>query len=165
MANTTYDPPFVPSVIPPPYNVAGAPTIGPSFIDTILCDGGSPACHTGKALYQLGVTYRIDPLYALAFFRHESQFGLYGVAQDTRALGNIRCTYGYRCIQGYRAYQSWQAGYEDWYQLIRGLYIDQLHLITLEQIIPVYAPASENDTKNYIASLKSYINTWRNDLP
>lgn len=165
MANTSYHQPYEPQVKPPPYSVEGSPTLGPSFIDRVLCNESSPACHTGQVLYQLGVKYGIDPMYALAFFRHESHFGLYGVAQDTHALGNIRCSPDYRCIQGYRAYDSWQAGYEDWYRLIRNLYIGQWHLTTIEQIIPIYAPASENDTENYIASLKSYIATWRNEIP
>jgi hypothetical protein len=95
----------------------------------------------GQALSEGGVRYQIDPAYALAFFLHESSFGMTGWGAINRSLGNIRCSAGYRCQGGYRSYLTWQAGFLDWYQLIRNLYIKQWHLMTVAQIIPVYAPA------------------------
>lgn len=141
--------------------VTGAPSISASFIDSILCSASSPACGTGQALYNDGLQYGIDPAYALAFFQHESGYGKYGVARVTLGLGNIRCSSGYRCIDGYRAYKSWPEGYADWYQLISTLYIHQLHLTTIEQIVPVYAPPVENDTQGYIAAIQAQVIAWR----
>ena len=43
----------------------------------------SPAVGKGQALYDLGVKYGIDPVYALAFFWHESRFGTTGEARVT----------------------------------------------------------------------------------
>ena len=143
-------------------SVEGKPTIGASFINTVLAAAGSPAKNTGQALYDLGVKYGIDPVYALAFFMHESTFGTAGVARATLSLGNIRCTPSYLCIEGYRAYSTWQQGYEDWYKLIRNLYLGQWHLSTVEQIVPKYAPSSDhNDVAGYIAAVEKAVSTWR----
>ena len=141
--------------------VEGRPTISAAFIDKVLAAAGSKATGTGQALYDDGVQYGIDPVYALAFFQHESTFGTGGVARATLSLGNIRCSDGYQCIEGYRAYSSWIAGYEDWYRLIRTLYISQWHLSTVEQIVPKYAPSSENDVAGYIAAVLKDVSTWR----
>jgi hypothetical protein len=122
----------------------------------------SPAAGQGHALYVDGVRYGIDPVFALAFFMHESSFGTAGVARVTHSLGNIRCTPGYpSCYEGYRAYATWQEGFLDWYQLIRNVYVNRWGLTTVDQIIPVYAPASENDVAAYIAAVKQAVDTWR----
>lgn len=143
-----------------PYTVLGSPTISPSRIDQILCTAHSPACGTGQALFTDGVKYGIDPVYALAFFHHESSYGLYGVARSSRSLGNIRCTPGYKCIDGYRAYSTWQEGYSDWYQLIL-YYVTQWHKATLSTIIPTYAPSSENDVQAYLEAVENDVREWR----
>jgi hypothetical protein len=142
--------------------VEGKPTLSAAFINNVLAAAGSKAAGTGQALYQDALQYGIDDAYALAFFMHESQFGTTGVARATLSLGNIRCTPGYVCIEGFRAYQSWQAGYEDWYKLIRNLYIGQWHLTTVEQIIPTYAPSSDgNNVAGYIRAIENAVSTWR----
>lgn len=140
--------------------VTATPTVTATFIDDVLCKASSPACGTGNALYDGGIQYGIDPVYALAFFRHESSYGKYGIAHDNKGLGNIRCTDGYVCKSGFRAYSSWQAGYDDWYSLIR-YYVDKWHKTTIDAIIPTYAPSSENDTLGYIAAIKASVNIWR----
>jgi len=142
------------------YSVVGLPTVSASLINHVLCSASSPACSTGAALYAYGIQYGIDPAYALAFFEHESSFGTTGVARVTRSLGNIRCTPGYACIDGFRAYATWQAGYLDWYRLIRSLYVNQWHLTTVEQIIPVYAPY---DPRAYISAVEQAVNQWRSE--
>ena len=143
------------------YSILGEPTISAQSINNILCFASSPACGTGAALYQLGIRYGIDPVYALAFFQHESTFGRYGVASVNKGLGNIRCSQGYTCISGFRAYATWQEGYEDWYHLIRTLYVDAWGLTTVDTIVPRYAPSSENDTVGYITAIKRAVDMWR----
>ena len=114
-------------------------------------------------LYDDGVKYNIDPAFALAFFMQESTFGTQGVAQVTHSLGNIRATAGYPNYDGYRLYHSWEDGFTDWYRLIANLYIGQLGLSTVDQIIPVYAPNSDNNDESvYIQNVKSAVDTWRN---
>ncbi len=144
-------------------SIEGKPTISAAFIDKVLAAAGSKAAGTGQALYDLSLKYGIDDAYALAFFEHESTFGTGGVARATLSLGNIRCSEGYQCIEGYRAYQTWQQGYEDWYRLIRTLYISQWGLRTVEQIVPKYAPASENDVAGYIAAVEKAVSSWRSE--
>src|SRR5207248_996056 len=90
---------------------------------------------TGQALYDLSLRYGIADEYALAFFLHESSFGTTGVARVTRSLGNIRCSDGYRCIDGYRAYLTWEAGYEDWYKLIKDGYLIVQVLRSVEGVV------------------------------
>jgi len=144
------------------YEVEGKPTIDAHFIDQVLAFYGSPAQGKGQALYNLGVTYGIDPVYALAFFMHESSFGTTGVARVTHSLGNIRVTPGYQDFQGYRRYRSWEEGFEDWYRLIKIQYIEKWSLTTVDQIVPVYAPSADhNDVDAYIRAVEQAVDTWR----
>jgi hypothetical protein len=145
------------------WNVVGRPTVSANFINRVLAAYHSPAATTGQALYADGVMYGIDPAFALAFFLHESNFGTAGIAQVTHSLGNIRCTPGYpSCYQGFRQYSTWQDGYLDWYKLIRNVYVTQWGLTTVDQIIPVYAPSSDNNNvQAYIAAVEHAVTTWR----
>lgn len=144
------------------YEVTGSPTISADFINQVLDYYGSPAAGKGQALYDFGAQYDIDPVYALAFFMHESSFGTTGVARVTRSLGNIRVTPGYESYDGYRKYKTWEAGFEDWYKLIQKQYVQKWKLSTVDQIIPVYAPSADhNDVDAYIQSIKSAVDSWR----
>ena len=147
------------------YTVLGKPSISAQFINRVLAWYDSPAAGKGQALYDDGLKYGIDPVYALAFFMHESRFGTTGVATVTHSLGNIRATAGYAQYQGYRIYRTWEEGFEDWYRLIAKLYVAQWGLSTVDQIVPVYAPGSDNnDVAVYIAAVKQAVDTWRSGL-
>jgi len=151
---------------PGPYSVLGKPTISVKLINEVLASYHSPTAGMGQSLYDLGVKYGIDPVYPLAFFMHESLFGTTGEARVTLSLGNERCIPDRACIDkdrgGYAQMNSWQDGFEQWYKLIRNLYIAQWGLVTVDQIIPRYAPNSDgNNEKEYIASLKHEIDVWR----
>jgi hypothetical protein len=148
-----------------PYSVLGKPTISASFINLVLASYNSPAAGKGQTLYDLGVKYGIDPVFALAFFMHESLFGTTGEARATLSLGNSRCIPTRPCIDknrgGYAQMYSWEDGFEQFYKLIRNLYVAQWGLVTVDQIIPTYAPNSDgNNEKEYIASLKHEIDAW-----
>ena len=57
---------------------------------------------------------------------------------------------------------SWEDGFDQYYRLIRNLYVAQWGLVTVDQIIPTYAPNSDgNNEKQYIATLKYEIDAWR----
>ncbi|HET8846257.1 MAG TPA: hypothetical protein VFN35_32645 [Ktedonobacteraceae bacterium] len=151
---------------PGPYSVLGKPTITVDLINQVLAHYNSPTAGMGKDLYNLGVKYGIDPVYPLAFFMHESLFGTTGEARVTRSLGNLRCIEDRPCIDrdrgGYAQMYSWQDGFEQWYKLIRNLYVSQWGRVTVDQIIPKYAPNSDgNNEKAYIALLKHEVDTWR----
>ena len=160
------------------YTVTGQPSISAQFIDSILCNWHSPACGQGQDLYNLGVKYDIDPAYALAFFMNESTFGTEGMARTTLSLGNERCiedrpcvnTQGGPCQTGqscYAQFNSWDDGFEHWYQLIENGYVDgqvssKCPCTTIDQIIPVYAPSSDNNNEqHYITVIEQAVSAWR----
>ncbi len=149
-----------------PYSVLGKPTINADFINQVLASYHSPAAGKGQTLYNLGVKYGIDPVFALAFFMHESLFGTTGEARATMSLGNSRCIPTRPCIDqdrgGYAQMYSWEDGFDQYYKLIRNLYVAQWGLVTVDQIIPKYAPNSDgNNEQAYIAVLKHEVDTWR----
>lgn len=142
--------------------VLGVPTISAAFINQVLAAYQSPARGTGQALYALGVRYGIDPVVALAFFMHESRFGTQGEARFSKSLGNLRCIAGALCRENYAWFPTWQAGYQAWYVLIRQVYVEQWGCVTVEQIIPHYAPSADgNDETAYIAAVEQAVQTWR----
>ncbi len=140
-------------------SVVGGPSLSAQRIDAILSK--SPAYGTGQTFYSDSIRYNIDDAYAVGFFKHESSLGLYGAASVTHSIGNIVCTVGYSCIGRFRYYASWQAGIHDWYQLISGPAYVGSGLKTLEQIIPKYAPSSENSPADYIAAVERDVTSWR----
>src|SRR5258708_9554036 len=127
------------------YSVVGKATVSASFINEVLSAYGSPAAGLGQDLYNDGVHLGIDPVYTLAFFLHEDRMGTTGWGAVNHSLGNTRCTLGYQCRGGYRAYASWSVGFWDWFTLIRVQYVNAWHLVTVDQIIPVYAPGSDHN--------------------
>ena len=144
------------------YSVVGPPTINADFINRVLDHYHSPATGTGQTLYDDGVKYNIDPAYALAFFMQESTLGTQGIAKVTHSLGNIRATSDMPQYNGYRRYDTWEDGFEDWYKLISQLYIKTWGLTTVDQIIPVYAPAGDNNNEAvYEQTVKNFVVTWR----
>lgn len=144
------------------YALEGPPTMSVRQIEAVLAQYGSPAAGSGQKLYDLGLKYGINPAFALAFFVHESGGGTKGVARFTKSLGNIRWTAGFDNYEGYRSYPTWEAGMEDWYVLIKNLYIQGWGLRTVDAIIPTYAPSADrNDPATYIASVKQMVDSWR----
>src|SRR2546428_5992399 len=150
---------------PGPYSVVSKPSLTVDFMNRVLAYYHSPAAGKAQALYNDGLKYGLDPAYALDFFMHESTFGTAGVARVTLSLSNMRCVPEYPCHNeggGYAQFSSWEQGFEAWFKLIRNLYIAQWGLVTVDQIIPVYAPSSDhNNVAGYIAALKHTIDTWR----
>ena len=147
-----------------PYSVLGKPSVSASFINHVLAAAQSPAVGTGQSLYNLSLTYGIDDAYALAFFHHESSYGTQGIARQTRSLSNMRCVSRYPCLQvngGYALFQSWTQGYEAWYRLLVDEYLPR-HLVTVAQIIPVYAPSTDNnDETAYIQDVERTVAAFR----
>jgi hypothetical protein len=172
--NITTSPPTITSFPATAYVVTGKPTINTRFINRVLASYGSPARGKGQVLYTLGVKYGIDPVYALAFFWHESRFGTTGEATVTLSLGNERCIPDRPCIDqaqgGYAQMTSWEDGFEHWYRLILYGYVQGQvtrslvgHVcVTIDQIIPIYAPSTDhNDVAGYIAAIKRAVDGWR----
>jgi hypothetical protein len=155
------------------YRVTRQPTIGAHQIDLILARAHSPAAGLGRAIYKLGVKYGVDPAFALAFFHHESDFGLTGEARKTYSAGNERCIPERPCVDrrlgGYAQMYSWLDGFDHWYKLIAFGYVDGLvtiplvghRCITVDEIIPVYAPSSDhNNVRAYVNAVKHDVDGW-----
>jgi len=148
------------------YQLQHKPTISAAFIHLVLVTAHSSAANDSQALYDLGMQSGIDPVYALAFFHHESDYGTTGEARVTHSLGNERCIADRPCIDrdrgGYALMRSWVDGFQHWYDLILNLYIRQWHLVTLDQIIPRYAPVDDgNNVQGYIGAVEQDVVTWR----
>ena len=149
-------------------SVLGAPTITVEQIEAVLAEYNSPARGQGQVFYDLGVKYGINPAIALAFFIHESGAGSNpawaGRKPDgtyTHNVGNIICTEGWRCHGRFRDYDNWHAGIEDWYKLINELYIGEWKRTTVDDIIPRYAPAADNNNEGaYIQAVKDMVQRW-----
>jgi hypothetical protein len=146
------------------------PSLSASRIDAILASYGSPAMGTGNDFYNLGVEYGIDPAYALAFFVMESSAGTNpkwdGLKPDgttTHDIGNITCGGGFPCYGRWRDYPDWPTGIRDWYRLIRDEYIIGRGHVTVDDVIPIYAPAFENDVGGYTNTVNALVGKWRSE--
>jgi hypothetical protein len=160
-----------PAQVPPgEHSVLGPPTIDARGVEAVLRQYGSPALDAGGQVWiEKGVEYGIDPAYALAFFIHESTAGtnpgwagLKPGGGSTHNVGNIICAGYARCYNRFRDYQNWDEGIDDWYKLIHNEYINGRGAQTVEQIIPIYAPAFENDVNGYINAVVTMVEGWRN---
>lgn len=150
----------------PPSSIAsdlrGPPSLTAQQIDAILAHYNSPATGTGPIWFTMGQKYGIDPVWGLAFFNKENSLAIKGGhCTTTYNVGNIACAGYANCHGRWRAYSSWEEGIEDWFRLIRTTYIDQWGLTTVEQIVPIYAPAFENNTTHYIAHVQGVAQLFR----
>ncbi len=144
------------------HQLPAPPSISASAIDRVLTQYRSPAQGSGALFYDLGVQYGIDPAYALAFYIQESSAGTKGVARFTHSIGNIRTTLGYQNYEGYRSYDSYAVGIEDWYKLIKALYVEQWQLTTPSAICVRYAPWSDgNNPAVYAANVSTLVDSWQ----
>jgi hypothetical protein len=149
--------------------VVGKPTVSVQQIEAVLAEYNSPARGHGQEIYDLGVKYNIDPAICLAFFIYESSAGTNpawaGNKDDgsyTHNIGNIICTEGWRCYGRFRDYNSWSEGIEDWYKLISELYVGEWKRVTVDDIIPKYAPAADNNDEGaYIQGVKNLVQSWQ----
>lgn len=150
------------------YTLKAPPSLTPQQIDRILSQWRSPAAGTGAIWYDMGLRYGIDPAFAVAFFIHESGAGtarnwagLKPGGATTHNVGNIICAGYPTCYNRFRDYPSWEAGIEDWYRLIDVEYIQGRGHRTVADIIPIYAPAFENDVDGYINTIHRLVDQWR----
>lgn len=156
---------FPRQAIPPagvPLRISGVPSLEGKLVDRILAAYGSPLQGHGNEIAALSARYRIDDAVALAFFIMESRAGTQGEATLTRNVGNLRPMPDAPALDGYRLYQSWMMGVTEWFQVMHTLYLDQLKLATIEEVVPVYAPASDdNDPATMIAGIHQLVACWR----
>ena len=167
----TLAPPHAPALPPPPNSsalavtLAGPPSLDAKRVNGILAAYGSPLQGQGKALVALSARYKVDDAVALAFFVMESRAGTQGEAVLTHSFGNLRPMPGAPSLDGYRFYDSWLDGAAEWFQLIRSLYLDTLKLDTVEAVVPVYAPSTDNNQPAVmVAGIHQLVACWRGDV-
>lgn len=158
------------SPIPGDYTIAGGPRISPGLFHEVLMLPGSPAAaeNASDALYAILISYGLDPGVALAFFQHESTYGTRGLAVQTRSWGNQRRSPSGRgtvkTIPGrgpFAHFSTWADSLHDWCIILIGPVYRGAGLITVGQVIPVYAPSSDNNRPaSYIAAVVRAVTAW-----
>jgi hypothetical protein len=125
----------------------------------------TPLASLATLIYQFGQQRQIDPAFALAIWTHESSLDTAGVSVRNKNPGNLICAAAAHppatgCSGRWAVYPDLVAAVADWYRYIAVRYI-QRGLTTVETILPVYAPPSENNTQAYIAQVKRLMQQWR----
>jgi hypothetical protein len=138
--------------------------------------GPSPAAPAASSLYDIFVSYGIDPGVALAFFAHESQLCTVGVCADynTNNWGAQRRAVKPSRVVGvvpgrtgtFVRFGSWEDGARDWSELILGRYVNR-SLDTVDKAVPVYAPSGDggNVPVSYIRAIYRYVGSWQGRQP
>jgi len=157
------------AAIPGVHTITGKQSLSAAFIDQVLASAHSPMQGDGAAFVQLGDQSGIDAAYVLAIFHHESGYGTTGEARASRSPGNTRCLdrahYGDLqtwCQDAYAWFPTWYAGLVALYRLLAGpLYVSG-GLVTIEQVIPRWAPPGDhNNDSAYIAAVLEDVSSWR----
>lgn len=149
-----------------------SPRISKTTFVKVLRDANSPAAAEGESMYDGIASVGVDPAVGLAFFKHESTFGKFGICKthDTKNIGNVRrahnTTRGRQLdIAGrgpFWQFDTWTQGAIDWAERMRYRYAEQQGLDTVEKAIPIYAPSSDNNKPAvYIASVTDDVKAWQ----
>ena len=106
--------------------VVGPPSLPAATVDTILARMGSPMTGTGKVVEQAARQTNIDDAFALAVWWAETNDGAAGVGRADRNPGSVRGSVGYpAAFDGYTIYPSYAAGIIDWFNVVKGRYINR----------------------------------------
>lgn len=154
-------------------SVMHSPSLTSAEIEKILKDADSPAIkdepNIANFFYTESLRTGIDDAIALAFFERESTYGKYGKASETKSIGNIKYTgicktrYSGTKHKGFCKYPTWKKGVEHWYNLIKEVYVNEGRA-TVGDIIVKYAPCTENDVQEYVASVRNFVEIVGRDV-
>ena len=155
--------------------VGTLPRISEERFEEVLRQAGSPAAPEARSGYRAVAAQGVDPLLALAIFRHESRLGTAGLvpAYDLRNPGATRSS---RTGVGepvqppgrgqFWRYPSWTEGFRDLAARLvdPGFVYAQRGLRTIGEVIPTWAPASDgNSPQNYIQAVVRTMEELRED--
>ncbi len=137
--------------------------------------GTSPAAPYANDLYDIIVSYELDPAVALAFFAQESQFCTTGIcySHDMKSWGGQRAAFNPQRSAGivrgrygpFVSYHNWHDSVRDWCELILHRYVAR-GLDTIELAVPVYAPAWDNNVPAiYIDNIYRRVAYWQGRDP
>jgi hypothetical protein len=154
-------PTLAPSAIPSDV-IVRSPSISFLEVEQVLSRVGSPMLPYAGDVYAYGVKYHIDPVFALAFWMKESREASDGsVAAVDHNPGYTEGLAGDDRCGRWACWPTWTAGIEGWYRYMRVFFINARGLTRVEDILPIYAPSTENNTNGYIAFVLQMAATWR----
>ncbi len=152
---------------------AGFPTVSLTTYQAVYClprhGVVSDACPYAPQMYQMLVDAGIDPVIQMAFAAKETEFGTTGPGRRPQYnIHNIVCNSwdGGSCEGPYHwrfsTYPDYLHATRAWIDLMtrRGRYIDAGRN-SFADVIPIYAPAFENDTNLYISQAERWVRGWR----
>lgn len=156
--------------------VGVSPRITKSRFKSVLERYNSPAAPEAEQSYDAIVAEGVDPLFMLAVFWHESNFGTRGIVAtyDTKNPGNTRTSSTgvgtpVQTEKGqFIRYPSWAEGWRDAaHRLVDPRYpYAQRGAVTVVTIIPIWAPRSDgNDPDAYIRSVLTFMETHQEAAP
>ncbi|HLW01716.1 MAG TPA: hypothetical protein VKT82_23870 [Ktedonobacterales bacterium] len=138
------------------------PTISVVEVSRVLQSVNSPILPYAGDVYAYGIQYGIDPVFALAFWMKESREASDGSVAAVDHNPGYTEGLGTDTRVGRWAYwATWPEGIAGWYRYMRVFFIDGLGLTTVESILPIYAPSTENNTSGYIAFVLQKVADWR----
>jgi N-acetyl-anhydromuramyl-L-alanine amidase AmpD len=150
--------------------IAGSSQMSQEAFKQVLIAANSPAAAEADAMYAALIASGVRAELLLAFFQHESQYGKLGICHDydTRNPGNVRSPEqaGAGAIIETRGgpfakYPNWTAGTQDWAARLRGPKYAGSGLTTVRQVIPKYAPSSDNNQpESYIRAVLASVARW-----
>jgi hypothetical protein len=141
--------------------IARSPTVTVSEIERVLERVNSPILPYAGDVYVSGVQYGIDPVFALAFWMKESREASDGsVAASDHNPGYTEGLSGDPRCGRWACWPTWPEGIAGWFHYMRVFFVDR-GIVTVESILPIYAPSSENNTSGYIAFVLYWAGIWR----
>jgi hypothetical protein len=161
-------------------DVMSKPTISRAGFVEILEQANSPAAPVAGEIYELFAGDGLNPAVGLAFFQHESSYGLAGVATRTRNWGNIRyvpveARYADRNADGWAWFErrpdeayawEWYRSADAFRRLIVERYVDDWKLTTVRSILQKYAPTSDGNVPEAYADAVEYsVRLWSQKYP
>jgi hypothetical protein len=152
------------------------PRITAAKFEEVLKTAKSPAATEAREIYRVIVENGTDPAFALALFKHESQYATdpksMVVLHSTKNWGNTRSSrVGVKTIAptergNFVSYGTWAQGADDaTYRLIDPEFeYARAGATTIGEIIPIWAPGTDgNDPAGYINTVISLMNQWIGD--
>ncbi len=151
-----------PTPAPPTFStIARSPSISLVEVGRVLQSVNSPMLPYAEDVYDDGVQYGIDPVFALAFWMKESREASDGsvAATDHNPGYTEGLSTDTRCGR-WACWPTWPDGIAGWFHYMRIYFVDR-GVTTVESILPIYAPPTENNTNTYISSVLNWVAQWR----
>jgi hypothetical protein len=139
-------------------------TLRPVQIARLLEREGSPLAPLAEEIYDLAMFYRIDAAFALAQCMVESKLGCTLAAQANRSAALVPLAvarmaapvaegtaipilpprYGDEYSMGYVTYPSWLTGLEEYFRILRLIFVDAWHEERVEDVARAFLASAPN---------------------